>query len=168
MPYLNVGINLKMKRLTFILTLSFTSIISVAQDLVDDQYMNAYIVVADTSQDYIELREKMFDLSDKLKLEIDTMGRGYSKTKKLISLPDNHDDEIYAGDYFPRRYPTETLSLEYLEYYTEGVNPTEGTIALILTITDNQEIASTTLKRVQQYTESAYIINTRIYMGCMH
>jgi len=139
-----------------------------AQEISDEQYMNAYIVVSDTSQNYFELRQKMFDLNEKLKTEIDTMGRGFNKKKNLICLPENDKDEIYAGDYFPRRYPSETLSLEYLIYYTNGKKPTEGTIALVTIITDNKEKAEKKLAEVKRYSDSAFIINSKIYMGCMH
>ncbi len=57
-----------------------------AQEISDEQYMNAYIVIADTSQNYVELRKKMFDINEKLKTEIDTMGRGFNREKNLICL----------------------------------------------------------------------------------
>ena len=139
-----------------------------AQEISDEQYMNAYIVVSDTSQNYFELRQKMFDLNEKLKTEIDSMGRGFDKKKNLICLPENDEDEIYAGDYFPRRYPSETLSLEYLIYYTNGKKPTEGTIALVTIITDNKEKAEKKLAEVKKYSNRAFIVNSKIYMGCMH
>ena len=139
-----------------------------AQEISDEQYMNAYIVVSDTSQNYFELRQKMFDLKEKLKTEIDSMGRGFDKKKNLICLPENNEDEIYAGDYFPRRYPSETLSLEYLIYYTNGKIQTEGTIALVTIITDNKEKAEKKLAEVKKYSDRAFIVNSKIYMGCMH
>jgi hypothetical protein len=139
-----------------------------AQEISDEQYMNAYIVIADTSQNYVELRKKMFDINEKLKTEIDTMGRGFNREKNLICLPENDEDEIYAGDYFPRRYPSETLSLEYLVYYTNGKKPTEGTIALVTIITDNKEKADKKLAEIKKYSDKAFIVNSQIYMGCMH
>lgn len=139
-----------------------------AQEISDEQYMNAYIVIADTSQNYVELRKKMFDINEKLKTEIDTMGRGFNREKNLICLPENDEDEIYAGDYFPRRYPSETLSLEYLVYYTNGKKPTEGTIALVTIITDNKEKADKKLAEIKKYSNKAFIVNSQIYMGCMH
>lgn len=74
-----------------------------AQENPEGEYMNAYIVVSDTSQNYFELRQKMFDLQDRLKIKIDTMGRGFNKEKNRICLSENDEDEIYAGHYFARR-----------------------------------------------------------------
>ncbi|MDO6518138.1 hypothetical protein Q4562_12905 [Zobellia uliginosa] len=139
-----------------------------AQEISDDEYMNAYIVVSDTSENYFELRQKMFDLHDKLKMEIDTMGRGFDKKKNRICLPENDEDEIYAGDYFPRRYPSETLSLEYLAYYTNTKKSAENTIALVAAITEDKEKADQKLLEVKKHFDQAFIVNSRIYMGCVH
>ena len=97
-----------------ILTFLLPSLITLAQETTDDLYMDAFVVVADTSQDYHELRTRMFSIAHQLGLQIDTMGRGYDAAKHLITLPLEDADELYAGEYFPRRYPSETLSLEYL------------------------------------------------------
>lgn len=40
-----------MKRTTIILTILLAPTILLAQDTVDDQYMNAYVVIADTKND---------------------------------------------------------------------------------------------------------------------
>ena len=157
-----------MKKIISIFSILLLGLNINAQENSEELYMNAYIVVSDTSQNYFELREKMFDLNQKLKAEIDTIGREFDKTKNLICLPENDEDEIYAGDYFPRRFPSETLSLEYLSYYLNGKKPTEGTIALVVIITDNQEKAKKKLAEVKEYSNRAFIVNSTIYMGCMH
>ncbi|WP_047246143.1 hypothetical protein [Maribacter thermophilus] len=141
---------------------------SSAQAISEGENMNAYVVVSDTSQNYFELRQKMFDLHKKLKIKIDTMGRGFNQEKNRICLPENDEDEIYAGQYFIRRYPSETLSLEYLAYYTEGQKTRENTMALVTAITDNKEEADQKLARLKKYADKAFIVNSRIYMGCMH
>lgn len=144
-------------------------LISFAQDLSDeDQYMDAFVVVADTSQNYYELRSEMFILSEKLDLQIDTMGRGFDQEQKLIALPHDDEDEIYAGDYLPRRSPSGTLSLEYLRVYTEGSASSDGTIALVAAITPDRAEADQLLAKVKPIAKDAYILPSRIYMGCMH
>ena len=142
--------------------------ILLSQNDKDEMYINAFIVIADSSQVYSELKLKMFNLKDKLNVEIDTMGRGYNKTKDLICLPENDEDEIYAGDYFPRRFPSETLSLEYLDYYDKKNG--EKTIGLIVGIFQQKEKlnAERLLKKLSEFFPNAYILNTDIYMGCMH
>ena len=157
-----------MKKLIFIITILLAPTILLSQNDKDEMYMNAFIVIADSSQVYSELKLKMFNLKDKLNVEIDTMGRGYNKTKDLICLPENDEDEIYAGDYFPRRFPSETLSLEYLDYYDKKNG--EKTIGLIVGIFQQKEKlnAERLLKNLSEFFPNAYILNTDIYMGCMH
>ncbi|MBQ4914249.1 hypothetical protein J8L85_07365 [Maribacter sp. MMG018] len=157
-----------MNKIYILLLFLLGTLNSSAQAISEGEYMNAYVVVSDTSQNYFELRQKMFDLHKKLKIEIDTMGRGFNQEKNRICLPENDEDEIYAGQYFIRRYPSETLSLEYLAYYTEGQKTRENTMALVTAITDNKEEADQKLVRLKKYADKAFIVNSRIYMGCMH
>ncbi len=102
-----------------------------------------FVVIADTNQDYAILHRKMFDLSRKFNIPIDTMGRFYNKTKNLIALPDNADDEIYAGDYYPRRFPSDNLSLEYLDFYQRQAGG--KTIALVTGIYEKDNSADSAL-----------------------
>jgi len=155
------------KNITILSILLFGLNIS-AQEIFDEYHMNAYIVVSDTSQNYFELRQKMLDLSQALKTKIDTMGRGFNKTKNLICLPENDEDKLYAGAYLPRRYPSETLSLEYLVYYTNGKKLTKETIALVTMITDNKKKAEKKLTEMKKYSAKAFILKSKIYMGCIH
>ena len=94
-----------------------TTFVQTVGDTTDFNNATYFVVVADTNSDYFFLRDKMFKLSMRLQLPIDTMGRFFNKTKNLIALPDNDEDEIYAGDYFPRRFPSDNFSLEYLDFY---------------------------------------------------
>ena len=152
-----------------IFTLLLPSLITFAQEPTDDLYMDAFVVVADTSQDYQALRTRMFSIAHQLGLQIDSMGRGYDAARNLIALPIDDADELYAGEYFPRRYPSETLSLEYLSVYTSGgYMPFEKTIALVAAIATDRETAERILAQVSAIARGAYIVESRIYMGCMH
>ena len=93
-------------------------------------YARYYIVIADTSINYEVLQKKMLNLRKQLSIPIDTMDRYYDKDKNLICLPEDSDDELYAGDYFPRRFPSESLSLEYLNLYQQTPHENK-TIALV-------------------------------------
>ncbi|VXB05253.1 conserved exported hypothetical protein [Flavobacterium sp. 9AF] len=140
--------------------------ISLAEDTTDYNNATYLVVVADTSQDYSMLHKKMFDLSSKLKLSIDTMGRFYNKTKNLIALPDNDEDEIYAGDYYPRRFPSDNLSLEYLDFYQRPAG--EKTIALVTGIYEKEKSADSALTVLQKTEKKVFKIKADIYVGCMH
>lgn len=139
---------------------------NVAEDTTDHNNATYFVVVADTSQDYSILHKKMFDLNSKLKIPIDTMGRFYNKTKNLIALPDNDEDEIYAGDYFPRRFPSDNLSLEYLNFYQKQAG--EKTIALVTGIYETEKSADSALTVLRKTEKKIFKIKADIYVGCMH
>jgi len=136
-----------------------------AEDSINN-YETYYLVIADTSSNYYELHEKMFDLNAKYKIPIDTLGRYYNKEKKQIVLPDNDEDEMYAGDYFPRRYPSENLSLEYLDFYNRTAD--QKTIALVSGIYQSEKSADSLLTIIKKTDKKAYKLKSQVYVGCMH
>lgn len=129
-------------------------------------YATYYIVITDTSNDYYFLHDKMFELNRKLNIPIDTLGRYYNTTKNLIVLPDNDEDEVYAGAYFPRRFPSENLSLEYMNLYkNESGNKT---IALVTGIYEDENSADSLISIIKKYNKKVFKIKTEMYVGCMH
>ncbi|MFC0515803.1 hypothetical protein ACFFGT_16395 [Mucilaginibacter angelicae] len=130
-----------------------------------DAYAGYYIVVADTGLNYYSLRDKMFELNRTTGIVIDTMERGYNKAKDLIALSDKDEDEIYAGAYYPRRFPSKTLSLEYLDTYQFNTSP--KTIALITGIYENKASADSALQAIDKI-KTAFVFKGRVYVGCMH
>ena len=139
---------------------------NVIEDKTDDGYETYFVVVVDTSLDYLTLHKKMFDLNSKLKIPIDTMGRFYNKTKNLIALPDNDEDEIYAGDYFPRRFPSDNLSLEYFNFYQQHAG--EKTIALVSGIYKTEKSADSALTVLHKTDNKVFKIKADLFMGCIH
>lgn len=125
-----------------------------------------FIVVADTGNDYYALRQQMLDIAGTTGLTIDTMGRYYDRSKDLIQLPEDDDDEMYRGDYFPRRFPSGHLSLEYLVLY----KPLSGdkTIALVTGIYESEHAADSARKAVSQIQPGAFVLKSGIYVGCLH
>jgi len=86
--------------------------------------------------------------------------------KNLISLTDDHEDEVYAGDYFPRRFPSEFLSLEYLSLYKE--NAGDKTIALLVGIYETEKAADSISNILKNREPKLFKIKTEMYVGCMH
>jgi hypothetical protein len=135
-------------------------------DSIDYNNATYYLVIADTSKNYFELQKKMFEINQKLNISIDTMGRFYNKSKNLIAFPDNDVDEIYAGDYFPRRFPSKSISLEYLDFYKRKSG--EKTIALVTGIYETEKSADSALTNLNRTENKAFKIKADIYIGCMH
>lgn len=131
-----------------------------------EAYANYQVIVLDTNVSYAKLHQKMFSLRDKLGMEIDSMGRYYNKKKDLIALPDDDADELYAGEYFPRRELSETLSLEYMSQYLPGSHP--KTIGIISGIYADIPAADSALTSIQKTVPKAFKLSSKIYVGCMH
>ena len=141
-------------------------IADIIEDTIDYNYADFYIVIADTGQNYYELEKKMISLSSDLNLKTDSSALYYDEEKKRIVLPEDHPDEIYAGDYYPRRFPSEHLSLEYLNLYIRSSG--ENTIALVSGIYDKKEGADSLLQEIQKIEPDAFKVKTNMYVGCMH
>jgi hypothetical protein len=129
-------------------------------------YGTFFIVVVDTNDSYEVLQQKMFNLNRQLNLPIDTMGRLFNKEKNLIALPDTSSDEMYAGDYYPRRFPSEHLSLEYLHYYRN--QSAEKTIALVAGIYEAEKNADSALAILKRTESGCFKLKAEVYIGCMH
>jgi hypothetical protein len=129
------------------------------------EYHTFFVVIVDTSMSYTQLQTRMYALSDTCKIAVDTMERFYNANKNLIALPDNYDDDIYAGDYYPRRFPSNTLSLEYLNLYKKT---TEKMIALVAGIYQQEKSADSALASIRNLAKDAFVVKSDIYVGCLH
>jgi hypothetical protein len=130
----------------------------------EDEWLPRYVLVTDTGNNYFALQKQMVAQAHLNGLRIDSMGRFYDAKKNLIRLPDNSDDEIYAGDYFPRRDDNEYLSIEYLNTYKGDAK--EKTMAVIAGIYISKSGADSAYARLND--QKSFILKTDIYQGCMH
>lgn len=140
---------------------------SVIENLEDaeEEFATYYVVVVDTGTKYYSLRDKMQKLHNALNIEIDTMGRYFNAKRNRIVLPDNDEDDIYAGDYYPRRTPSKTLSLEYMGLYKSGSK--DSTIAIIAGLYERQSSADSAFKYFSNE-PNAFVIAADLYQGCLH
>ena len=125
-----------------------------------------FVVIADTGKVYADLHKKMMSWSQRLAMPVDTMGRLYNTDKDLIALPDDDEDEIYAGGYYPRRFPSQHLSLEYLNFY--NTQSPEKTIALVAGLYEKKESADSALNILKKIAPKAFAQESVIFTGCMH
>jgi len=92
------------------------------------------------------------------------MKRYYNKKEDLIMVPEDDEDDIIAGDYYPRREPSQTLSLEYLDTYKPDAEP--KMIALVAGIYENKTSADKALKLLPG--NKAFAFKGKVYVGCLH
>jgi len=133
---------------------------------IDDQYANFYVVIADTGKNYYELDKKMYQISKTLKMEVDTMNRYYNKDKKEIVVKETDEDEMYRGEYFPRRFPSTHLSLEHLKIYNEETD--WPTMVLVGGIYESKREADSVLNLLKPQASTAHVRLSKLYVGCMH
>ncbi|UOQ71384.1 hypothetical protein [Hymenobacter cellulosilyticus] len=138
----------------------------ISADSANAGYATYFVVVADTSRSYPALRSRMLGLSQQLTLSIDTMGRYFNVEKNRIIVPENDEDEMYAGEYYPRRFPSHSLSLEYLSQYKDQAGP--HTLALVTGIYEQEATADSALAALGKAPGKPFKIKSNIYVGCMH
>lgn len=136
------------------------------EDTTDYNYAPYYIVVADTSLSYDTLHKKMLQLHRQLKRPIDSLDRYYNRAKDLMILPDEYDDEMYAGAYYPRRSPSNFLSLEYFDFFKRDTRTKN--IALVTGIYENETSADSAFAILKRFEKNAFKIKANVYVGCMH
>lgn len=125
-----------------------------------------YIVVADTAHNYYALQKQMISLQKETKLEIDSFGRSYNAKKNQVTLPADSEDEIYAGEYFPRRHESANLSIEHFDTYTPQT--TTGNFALVCGIFGTSREADSLARIVNTLNKNTFVITSVLYIGCMH
>lgn len=108
----------------------------------------------------------MFALQKKYGWVIDTMGRYYNATENKIVLSDTADDEIYRGEYFERRLPSQNMSLEYYSSYSD--NYANKNIALVCGLYETKKSADSLLTILKPNAAGAFVLKARMYMGCEH
>jgi hypothetical protein len=126
-----------------------------------------YLVIIDTNSNYFSLDAKMYQLHKRLDYPIDTGGNYYNIKKDEIMLPENDEDEIYAGTYYHRRYPSQFLSLEYLDSY-DGNNSKPKTICLLAGIYETKLSADSACEKLRLIEPKTYVQKSSIYIGCIH
>lgn len=134
-----------------------------------DEYADMYLVVVDTGTNYWQLEHTMFTLNSKLGLKIDTMNRHYNKASNMVVLADDDEDDIWRGEYYPRRGGEDFLSIEYWQYFDLNENKhTDTTFALVAGMFDNTLNADSMAGIIKPYQPTVFVMKSNIYMGCMH
>lgn len=139
---------------------------AVLSDTAGDEMEDLFVLVLDTSRDYYELREKMFSLQNSGDFIIDSMGRHYDPEKDQILVPEDDEDEMYRGEYYPRLTESENLSIEYMEQYMANAN--KHSLALIGGIYKDKMKALSRKNKLKSIFSSSFVLKSRLYQGCMH
>ena len=144
------------------------SITNISSEQADtENYADYYVTIADTGNNYYELDKSMYLLAKSSRLTIDSSNRYYNQKRNEIILREDDEDEIYRGEYYPRRFEElPYLSLEYCDQYQQ--NSTHKNIALMAAICETKKTADSICSIIKPYSPKAYVIKSKLYIGCMH
>lgn len=140
---------------------------SIEQAAIDDfNFSTYYIVAIDSSMNYYDLHATMLHSQAATDLKIDSLGRYYDAKKDLICLPDTVFDELYRGEYYPRRHLSEFLSIEYYDFFNE--NTVYKNMVLLAAIYDNKKSADSLHSILKIDFPNSFTEASEVYVGCMH
>lgn len=125
-----------------------------------------YVLIADTGKNYAILNSQMYAIAKQTQWQVDTLGRYFNTKKNKIVLREDDSDELYAGEYFPRRFPSTTLSMEYMDTYTPGAN--EAMMGIVAGIFEKQADGEKALQTIKAFCTNARLVKADIYVGCIH
>lgn len=147
------------------------------EEVLEEVELNFVVSVAE-GYNYDSLHAIAVDASKLLNFKFDTFDRYYD-SKRGIILPDNHEDDVWAGQYLLRRSGGEIVSIErssaYIdtltmkqqaEAYRSRSNATKMFVFASM-YTDSHSADSIKNILVKKYA-SAKVIPTEIYQGCIH
>jgi len=138
-----------------------------------DEYADYYLVIVNSSRSYKALHEDMFRISNGFHISIDTLGRYYNTETNAIVVPDDDEDEIYRGEYYPRRFESLSLSIENADYYDDTKQIKEprqfpAQMILVAGMYVQKESADSLRNALVKTYPRTFVQKSKIYTGCMH
>ncbi|MEI8344918.1 MAG: hypothetical protein WCG06_02480 [Candidatus Omnitrophota bacterium] len=148
-----------------ILLLVFCHVAHAEQKITDDMlYSDQYILILKSTKDYNEALNFAKQASKKLGLKFDNEYRKYSQ-KDGIYFSATPKEGVSEGDYFPRRYSGEFITLENSKYYSELA---PGYIIVVAGVYESKVSSHPALNKSKQYYIDAYVKKVNLWMGCVH
>ena len=134
----------------------------------NEDYETAFVIVLDTSEQFNKIFHLAMATSKKYQIEFDTTERTYFPETNIWGVSQSSSDEIYRGQYFPRRKGDEKdkLSLEYMYWYDKKSN--DKKLMLVSNIFSFSMDAEQSVAAWRKSFPQAFILQCEMYMGCMH
>ena len=144
----------------------------------DGEYQLNYIVAVEEGTNYFNLRSTALKVCKTLNVRFDTLERYYNPIKQRIVLPDDNQDDIYAGGYILRRYDDGFVSIEMRNAYVDINLKDEAQqnafykdttkMFVFAAMSGNRVEADSIAKLLKKQFTGTKIIASKLYMGCMH
>ena len=153
-----------------------TTIVSLTEQsndtLAEDSSETFYLVQVASGYNFDSLKRIASDAAAILHSKVDMMSRIYKPNKGIV-LPDKCDDDIYCGEYYPRRPFDDQnfVSIEMLYGFEENKKWTErDTLQMLVlaNIFETKPQADSVVGLLKNKIPTARTIKQNLYLGCMH
>ncbi|MEM0968927.1 MAG: hypothetical protein AAGJ31_06235 [Verrucomicrobiota bacterium] len=154
-------------------TLFLTSAAKAQLEVEDCWTQDRYVAILSAYPSFADARRDAEKMAQKEGTPFSMEGRIYDAKRGLI-YPDDSPDEVFRGEYVPRRYhfmfsdsgqEFSFLSVERSDGY-EGFRP--GYYIVVAGIYETASEAKAQADRFRSWAPTAYAKKTQIYMGCLH
>lgn len=127
-----------------------------------------YVVEVAEGNDFAELDQIAQGAASLLGSKTDMMNRIYRKDKGII-VPEDSDDDIYSGEYYPRRpfYDQNFVSIEMAYAYKRNEKDTLK-MTVLANIFENKAQSDSVVKLLLPSFKGAKTLKTELFLGCMH
>jgi hypothetical protein len=133
-------------------------------------FQTYHILTITEGYNFDSLKAVSKEVADRLNTTVDYMGRIYDPSKGIIVPPDD-EDEIYRGEYFPRRFEGNTISIEMgyaLADSTERIKGDRMKMVVVAGLFTERNTSDSILGIVKSSFPAARVITRDLYVGCMH
>lgn len=143
----------------------------------DESELNFIISVAE-GYNYDSLKSLALQTAALLNFKFDTLGRYYHPEKGIV-VPENADDEMWAGEYFLRRMSDDIVSVEMRHAYidtaiannelqVERFSQDTSRMFVFAMMYPSKESADSLAEIIRVDFPETKVFPATIYMGCMH
>ncbi|HTF80461.1 MAG TPA: hypothetical protein VL947_02005, partial [Cytophagales bacterium] len=126
---------------------------------------------------YDSLRNIALQTAGLLHFKFDTLDRYYHPTRGII-LPDDHEDDMWAGQYLFRRFGDDVVSIEMRHVYIDTALHNEmekekfyadtTKMFVFAMMYPERSKADSLAQQLKPNFASTKVIAAKIYMGCLH
>lgn len=137
-------------------------------ELIFEDMQDHYIVVSGEGYDYDSLVARAGEVAQWLQVPFDQQGRVYEPGKGII-VPYDAEDELYRGDYYPRRFESSEVSIEMYDYLAlEEEAGDSSRMTVVAGMFATAEKAETVLRKLKPLMPEAKLIRRELFVGCLH
>jgi hypothetical protein len=136
---------------------------------IDTPFIPGGLLVVGSSRKYHEAVRAAKSFSRAAAMPYSSQGYVLDESRGMV-LPDDHPDDIHAGEYLPRRYDgacdgERCVTVERSEAYEGFPN---GYYLVVAGIVGRDAEAKSRLAQARRIVPTAYVRQTILYMGCRH